>query len=131
MFKEVSKEVFGPEPMLAVRAIRVADINGDGHPDILVASSYQTQSRLYLGDGKGGFDDVTTTQLPQVKASVGDVKFGDADGDGDLDIILADWGPGSPMQNEGGRTMLWLNDGKGHFIDATAERMPNVVVRFS
>jgi FG-GAP-like repeat len=68
MFKEVSKEVFGPDPMLAVRAIRVADVSGDDHPDILVASSYQTQSRLYLGDGKGGFKDVTTTQLPQVKA---------------------------------------------------------------
>lgn len=131
MFKEVTKDVFGPEPMLAVRAIRVADVNGDGHADIVVASSYQTQSRLYLGDGKGVFSDVTPTQLPQVKASVGDVKFGDADGDGDLDLILADWGPGSPMENEGGRTMLWLNDGKGHFTDATAERMPDAKVRFS
>jgi hypothetical protein len=131
MFKEVTKEVFGPEPMLAVRAIRVADVNGDGHADIVVASSYQTQSRLYLGDGKGGFSDVTPTQLPQVKASVGDVKFGDADGDGDLDMILADWGPGNPMESGGGRTMLWLNDGKGNFTDATAERMPDVPVRFS
>ncbi len=34
MFKEVTKDVFGPEPMLAVRAIRVADVNSDGHPDI-------------------------------------------------------------------------------------------------
>ena len=59
------------------------------------------------------------------------MKFGDADGDGDLDIILADWGPGNPMQNDGGRTMLWLNDGKGNFTDATAERMPDVPVRFS
>ena len=131
MFKEVSKEVFGPEPMVAVRAIRVADVNGDGHADILVASSYQTQSRLYVGDGKGGFGDVTATQLPQTKASIGDAKFGDADGDGDLDIILADWGPGSPMENDGGRTMLWLNDGKGHFTDATADRMPDAAVRFS
>jgi len=131
MFKEVTKEVFGPEPMLAVRAIRVADVNGDGHADIVVASSYQTQSRLYFGDGKGTFSDVTATHLPQVKASVGDLKFGDADGDGDLDMILADWGPGNPMESGGGRTMLWLNDGKGNFTDATAERMPDVPVRFS
>ena len=131
MFKDVGKDVFGPEPMVAVRAIRVADVNGDGHADILVASSYQTQSRLYLGDGKGGFTDVTANQLPQIKASIGDAKFGDADGDGDLDVILADWGPGSPMENDGGRTMLWLNDGKGRFTDATAERMPDAKVRFS
>jgi hypothetical protein len=131
MFKEVSQDVFGPEPMVAVRAIRVADVNDDGNPDILVASSYQTQSRLYLGDGKGAFTDVTAMQLPQIKASVGDAKFGDADGDGDLDLILADWGPGNPMQNEGGRTMLWLNDGRGNFTDATAERMPDAAVGFS
>jgi hypothetical protein len=131
MFKEVTKDVFGPEPMLAVRAIRVADVSGDGHPDILVASSYQTQSRLYLGNGKGAFTDVTAKQLPQGKASIGDAKFGDADGDGDLDVILADWGPGSPMENSGGRTILWLNDGKGNFTDATPERMPDVPVRFS
>ena len=131
MFKEVTKDVFGPEPMVAVRAIRVADVNADGHADIIVASSYQTQSRLYLGDGKGTFTDVTATQLPQFKASIGDAKFADADGDGDLDLILADWGPGSPMQNDGGRTMLWLNEGKGRFADATAERMPDVAVRFS
>ena len=35
----------------------------------------------------------------------------DVDGDGDLDVILADWGPGNNMNNEGGRTRLWLNDG--------------------
>ena len=35
------------------------------------------------------------------------------------------------MSNEGGRTMLWLNDGSGHFTDATGEHMPDVLVRFS
>jgi len=131
MFREATQEVFGTEPMQAVRAIRVADLDGDGDPDIAVASSYETQSRLYLGDGKGGFRDVTATNLPQIKASIGDLKFGDADGDGDLDMILADWGPGDPMESAGGRTKLWLNDGKARFTDATAERMPDVAVRFS
>jgi len=131
MFRDASTEVFGPDSMLAVRAIRVADVDGDGDADIVVASSYQTQSRLYLGDGKGRFRNVTATHLPQMNASFGDVKFGDADGDGDLDLIMADWGPGSPMENAGGRTRLWLNDGKGHFTDATAARMPDIAVRFS
>jgi hypothetical protein len=35
------------------------------------------------------------------------------------------------MRNDGGRTRLWLNDGTGHFSDATAERMPDVLVKFS
>ena len=52
------------------------------------------------------------------------------DGDGDLDVVLADWGKGGPL-NEGGRTMLWLNDGTGHFSNATGARMPEVLVTFS
>jgi hypothetical protein len=131
MFKEATKDVLGPEPMVAVRAIRVADLNGDGNADIVVGTSYSTQSRLFVGEGKGRFRDVTATNLPQIKASVGDVKVGDADGDGDLDLVLADWGPGDPMTNAGGRTMLWLNDGQGRFTDATAADMPDVPVRFS
>ncbi len=35
------------------------------------------------------------------------------------------------MNNEGGRTRLWLNDGAGRFTDATAARMPDLRVRFS
>ncbi len=53
------------------------------------------------------------------------------DGDGDLDLVLADWGKGSPMTNRGGRVRLWLNDGTGRFTDATRPRMPRTLVRFS
>ena len=56
--------------------------------------------------------------------SVGDLEAGDVDGDGDLDLVLADWGPGNNMTNDGGRTRLWLNDGTAHFADATDARMP-------
>src|SRR5215217_3239549 len=129
-FKEATQQVFGPKPMLA-RVIKVRDVNADGSPDILVGTTFQTQSRLYLGDGSGNFTDVTKTHLPQIKASVGDLEFGDVDGDGDLDVVLADWGKEGPLLGERGRTMLWLNDGAGHFTNATAERMPNVLVLFS
>jgi hypothetical protein len=130
MFEEATQQVFGPTRMLA-RGVKVRDVNADGSPDILVGTTFETQSQLYLGDGSGNFTNVTKTHLPQGKASVGDLEFGDADGDRDLDVVLADWGPGSPMLYEGGRTMLWLNDGTGHFTDATAQRMPEVLVKFS
>ena len=129
-FEDVSEVVFGPEKMLA-RVIKVRDVNGDRQPDILVGTTYQTQSRLYLGDGNGAFTDVTATHLPQINASIGDLEIGDVDDDGDVDIVLADWGSGDPMYNEGGRTMLWLNDGTGHFSDVTGSQMPDILVKFS
>jgi hypothetical protein len=128
-FEGASRQVL-PKAMLA-RVIKVRDVNADGSPDILVGTTFQTQSLLYLGDESGDFTDVTSTHLPKIKASIGDLEFGDVDGDGDLDVVLVDWGKGSPMSNEGGRTMLWLNDGKGHFTNATQARMPEVLVKFS
>jgi hypothetical protein len=35
------------------------------------------------------------------------------------------------MESEGGRTMLWLNDGTGHYSDVTGSRMPETLVKFS
>ena len=128
-FREITRDVFD-QPMLA-RVIKVADLNSDGFQDIFVGTTYQSRSRLYLGTSDGVFQDVTDSALPQIEASVGDIEFGDVDLDGDLDIALVDWGPGSNMQNEGGVTMLWLNDGKGKFADVTGSRMPDLRIQFS
>jgi hypothetical protein len=129
-FENRSADVFGPTGDLA-RVIKARDLNGDGFTDIVVGTTFQTQSRLYLGTGKGAFREVTATNLPQSPGSIGDIEIGDVDGDGDLDMVLADWGPGNNMSNEGGRTRLWLNDGKATFIDATTTWMPTPLVRFS
>ena len=129
-FREVTEEIFGSAGML-VRVIKTADVNADGNVDIFLGATYQTQSRLLLGRGAAKFEDVTGTHLPAMPLSLGDVEFGDADLDGDLDLALADWGPGNPMKNDGGQTRLWLNDGQGKFSDATSGRMPAVKVLFS
>jgi len=125
-----TEAVFGSARGFA-RVIKARDLNGDGIVDIIVGNTYQTQSRLYLGTGGGAFREVTATNLPQMPLSVGDLEVGDVDGDGDLDIVLADWGPGNNMTNAGGRTRLWLNDGTGHFTDVTEAQMPATLIRFS
>ena len=117
-FAERTRDVLGPTPDLA-RVVKARDLNGDGQTDIVVGTTYQTQSRLYLGEGRGRFREVTATHLPRQPLSVGDLEPGDVDGDGDLDLVLADWGPGNNMSNDGGRTRLWLNDGAARFTDAT------------
>jgi hypothetical protein len=104
MFEGATRKVL-PKAMLA-RVIKVRDVNADGSPDILVGTTFQTQSHLYLGEGSGNFTDVTKTHLPQIKASVGDLEFGDVDGDGDLDVVQADWGKEGPLLGKGGQTML-------------------------
>jgi MYXO-CTERM domain-containing protein len=128
-FTDASTAVLGNVGDLA-RVIKARDVDGDGDLDIIVGTTYQTQSRLYVGNGSGSFVEATA-QLPAMLASVGDIAAGDVDGDGDLDLIVADWGAGNPLTNAGGRTMLWLNDGAGNFSDATSAQMPNVLVRFS
>ncbi len=129
-FIERSAEVLGPEPDLA-RVIKARDVDADGNVDIFVGTAYQTQSRLYMGTGSGGFEERTATHLPQMPLSIGDAELGDVDDDGDLDLVLADWGPGNNMTNPGGRTRLWLNDGSGRFRDETDALMPDTLVRFS
>ena len=113
------------------RTIKVADVDGDGDLDIFTGGSYQTQAHLYLRGADGWTD--ATDQLPQQLTSIGDAEWGDVDGDGDLDLVIADWGPIAPAANNyvGGRTRLYLNDGTGHFTDATATRMPATLVGWS
>lgn len=129
-FREVTGEVFGEKKFIS-RVIKVRDVNQDAIPDIIVGTTYQNQTELYLGLGKGKFQNVTSSRLPQIKASIGDIELGDVDGDGDLDMVLSDWGEGSNMNNSGGRTMLWLNDGKGTFSDVTNTQMPGLLIQFS
>lgn len=129
-FEEATAAVFGQTPDLT-RVIKAADLTGDGAVDVFVGNTYQTRSRLFVGDGAGGFTEETSSRLPTTLLSLGDAESGDVDGDGDLDLVLADWGAGNNMTNDGGLTRLWLNDGTGRFTDATAARMPDVRVRFS
>jgi hypothetical protein len=130
MFREVTQEIFGQDKFYA-RVIKVRDLNQDQIPDIMIGTTFQTRSELYMGKGEGAFMKVTSSQLPDAVASIGDLEFGDVDLDGDLDVVLVDWGPGSNMENSGGLTRLWLNDGKGFFTDVTMAQMPDVPIQFS
>jgi hypothetical protein len=128
-FRDATRQVFGDFKGLT-RVIQVGDVDGDGHPDLLVGTTYNTQSRLFLNTGQGQWSDVTDTHLPRTGLSVGDLELGDADEDDDLDIVLADWGNKSPMKGAG-PVVLWLNDGRGRFSAAAKGAMPTVPVGFS
>ena len=95
---------------------RFSDFDGDGWPDLAIASDHRT-SRLYWNDGDGTFSDGTLT------SGVGSDEFGmgsaigDVDGDGDFDWFVTSIYGDTLAQRDGNR--LYRNDGDRQFTDIT------------
>ena len=108
------------------------DADGDGDPDLLVASGGNTAApnakvyvpRLYINDGKGNFTK-SSGQLPDIYDAGSAVAAADVDGDGDQDVFIGAWClPGSyPMP---AKSHLLLNDGAGRFSEVPAHVAPDL-----
>jgi len=100
----------------------VADVDGDGDLDIAFAngrgfSSAQLQERvrLMINDGSGFFADESIARLGSLLGYGRDVEFGDVDGDGDLDLAVAN--------DFNTQQRLLINDGAGNFADESVARL--------
>lgn len=104
------------------------DVDGDGDLDIIVANLGPEQ--LLLNDGNGFFSDASATQLPApppfFAGISAEARFADVDGDGDLDVLVANENPFSPAPLGGGQDRIYINDGAGVFTDETAARLPAI-----
>jgi len=126
-FSDVSSRQMPKLAKDKAQSIAVLDAEGDGDPD-LVLSSEEGKTLIYL-NSKGVFRDASSTHFPKPLANRLSVKLatGDVDADGDIDIFVADWEAKRTATSVilgPGQDRLFLNNGKGFFVDATSARLP-------
>ncbi len=99
----------------------VFDYNGDGRPDIYVASTediddmapdHDGSNALYRNNGDGTFTDVAKPAgVSELDGKTNGGCAADYDNDGDQDLFVTNWGS----------SKLFRNDGTGTFTDATQQ----------
>lgn len=98
-----------------LRQVAIADVDGDGDRDLYLPGGYGADTdHLFIQSAPGVFADEADARLPPFTwSNAGAAHFGDLDNDGDLDLVVADWG--AAPRNSPGDTLVYLNDGKGVF----------------
>jgi len=114
-----------PEGTMGVDA---ADVDGDGHIDLVMTNFQWESNTLYRNLANGRFADASVAS-GIAAASFDRLAFGinlfDADADGDKDLFVAnghideDIERFDPQASYGQRDQLFLNDGAGTFTDVT------------
>jgi hypothetical protein len=107
-------------------ACAFADVNGDGHPDLILGGSDAVErSAVLLNDGHGSFDfsEWLPPKLYGTNALVLSIASTDVNGDGAPDLLLAE-----TQQDPyyiGSKIQVLINDGHGQFSDQTSTRFPD------
>jgi hypothetical protein len=108
----------GIAPLAQASAIAIADLDGDRLPEILFTQVGQPH-RLYRNLGAFAFATMPSEASLAPSGAAKAASFGDLDGDGDLDLFLANYlhdsGPYALVRNQ-----LFRNDG-GHWSDIAGE----------
>ena len=96
-------------------ALATGDVNGDGHEDVFFGGGTDQSAILYFHQGEGKLRKQAVPAF-EADASFEDTAaaFFDADGDQDLDLIVATGG-NQVGKNRTYRPRLYLNDGRGNF----------------
>ena len=106
----ISKELSQEGPSLAV-----GDINGDGNEDLFIGGAKGAAGKIYLNKGNDNFSIINQVDL-DLDTNYEDTaaSFFDADGDGDLDLLVGSGG-NEKADQANYKNRLYLNNGKGMF----------------
>ena len=113
------------------RGAQFADLDNDGDLDLIIALARRIgatdqvsgkRNQIFINDGRGFFKDETAARMPGVPATEQDdpsygIVAGDVNGDGALDFFVAN--------NLNWPDKLWINDGRGVFVDQSASLPPS------
>ncbi|WP_025763259.1 VCBS repeat-containing protein [Dyadobacter tibetensis] len=95
-------------------ALAVGDFNKDGLEDVFLGSSKKTQSRLFIQNSLGQFEESFQAALRQDSTYEEiDAQWLDANGDGYLDLVVATGGNEFFNRSEYQQPRLYLNDRRG------------------
>jgi len=90
--------------------VAAGDVDGDGWCDLFFCG-LDRPSVLYRNLGNWKFQDITASAgVGCTNTTCTGATFADIDGDGDLDLLVNTCGSG---------TLIFINDGKGHFTNPT------------
>jgi len=118
-FVAVEEDWFPGEEAAFTNQVVARDFTGDGQVDLLLINAYHSANRLLVNMGDLLFSDgggIPYDERHSISACVADIE-----GDGDLDVVVANYETADPPTEA--YVSLLVNDGVGTFLDESEDRI--------